>query len=182
MIKILAIAAAVGFAAISAPAGATVLTYTLTGTDSASFTFDTANFVTAHENGPPSYDYLVSNSYISGTFDGSPTTFALSYYATAQQGGFQLYFNGARPSISPIGPQLFAGTIANPTFLTGTFLFPTDFSGATINDQLVISDGSTPSSVPEPASWSMMLVGFLGVGFVVQRSAKRRSALALAQR
>jgi hypothetical protein len=40
-------------------------------------------------------------------------------------------------------------------------------------------EGVTISAVPEPATWAMLLLGFLGVGFMV-RGARRKDAVAVA--
>jgi hypothetical protein len=48
-------------------------------------------------------------------------------------------------------------------------------SGANQNFTLVIGGGST---VPEPSTWAMMLIGFAGLGFVGYRSAELRRSTA----
>jgi len=40
-----------------------------------------------------------------------------------------------------------------------------------------ITFGSIPASVPEPATWAMMLVGFGGIGMAMRRSRRRKPSL-----
>jgi hypothetical protein len=38
--------------------------------------------------------------------------------------------------------------------------------------------GASPSSIPEPSTWAMMLLGFAGLGFVGYRKAQKKAAIA----
>jgi hypothetical protein len=53
----------------------------------------------------------------------------------------------------------FSGTTADPTFKLGTY-------GIT-GDSLTITDIS--AAVPEPSTWAMMILGFVGLGFMAYR-------------
>jgi hypothetical protein len=68
-------------------------------------------------------------------------------------------------------PGLLAGEF---TFISFTFTLPEPATGP---ETVEVAFGPTLSSVPEPSSWAMMLLGFLGLGFAGSRYARaRRSA------
>jgi hypothetical protein len=57
---------------------------------------------------------------------------------------------------------------------TGGQLSFTDMSGGN-NDIGNVLDNVTVSSIPEPATWAMMLLGFAGLGFVFRQSRRKVS-------
>lgn len=70
------------------------------------------------------------------------------------------------------GPQLFAGTTANPVFSTGVFDL-SDISRQRTTDPLQVNYRLTISQVvaaiPEPATWVMMIFGFGAIGATMRR-------------
>lgn len=64
-------------------------------------------------------------------------------------------------------PTLFTGSRTMPTFSTGSFTLVNPFFG---NGTLNIS--SIQSSVPEPGTWAMMMLGLGVVGFAARRRQK----------
>jgi len=44
----------------------------------------------------------------------------------------------------------------------------------------VFLDNVSVAAVPEPATWTMMLLGFLGIGFMVRRGSRRQDISAVA--
>jgi hypothetical protein len=54
-----------------------------------------------------------------------------------------------------------------------TYTFPFTGSG---NNEAAVTGNISPTPVPEPATWAMMLVGFAGIGMAVRR--RRQPALA----
>jgi len=175
--KLYLMSAALFAGTFAGSAFATPLTFTLTGTDTASFTLDsnaipTTTVLDAH----PSAQYYD----LTGLFEGAPATFTFDIFTTAGGGGFQLTLKGSGAYISPYdaaGTMIFTGTLDNPVFSPGTFLFNMDFGKGAVSDKLVISDPSVPTgptgSVPEPASWAFMVSGFGMMGAAMRR---RKSA------
>jgi len=155
------------------PGAATASTYlfTLTGPNTASFTLNSSPVPDATV-GQLNFTLLD----VAATYNGAPTLFDLTFYSTAESGGF--YAQGTPLSLA--GAQLFTGfqilgpgqPPTSPTFKLGTFAL-CDCSFGTPNYSLTISD---TSPVPEPASWSMMLLGFGAIGFAIRR--RRARALA----
>ena len=102
--------------------------------------------------------------------------------------------------ISDLGPTTLGGGVGNPR-PSGTYA-PVDplaafigTSGAgdwtlTIRDQVFLDQGSLGSwtlnlttartAVPEPATWSLMMMGFGAVGFAMRRRSKVRTAVGFA--
>jgi hypothetical protein len=72
--------------------------------------------------------------------------------------------------LSPLTPYSFTFTISAPGKLSFT-----DLSGGNPNVGNLL-DNVSVSAVPEPSTWAMMILGFLGVGFLAYR---RKSGAAL---
>lgn len=162
MSKLLALAGATAVALASTPAGAVPYLFTLTGTDTASFTIDSSP-VPDGQYGSPFPGFYVDD--VPGTYNGLTAAVRISFYTLLGGGGFEV----AAVRLSLLGEQLFAGDTANPTFIPGTYTFVNDFDrGGPVNDTLVISS----PAVPEPATWAMFVGGLAMAG----RSVRRRRA------
>ena len=79
--------------------------------------------------------------------------------STILTGGFQANSSGQVIAVS--GPKLYTGSEAAPVFAPGVY--------ALDNGTLTVTD-----AVPEPAAWSMMLVGVAGLGGMLRASRRRR--------
>ena len=142
------------------------LLFTLSGTDNASFLFDPgSSFLQSTYNGYTSDSYF----NLGGSLNGAATTFTLGVFDAAGGGGFELRSPLLTSDIVPDGTVIFQGTLDAPIFATGTFTFNHDFLRGSINDKLVISDGTPPPAVPEPGSWMMMLAGFAAIAVWIRR-------------
>ncbi len=105
--------------------------------------------------------------------NGVPSISDYYFYAAANDGGLQIgddFF-----SYYFAGPQLFSGTLDQPTFSLGTsylypYYTPPYFLTVTV---------SPVSDVPEPATWAMMLTGFAALGYAGYRR-QQKSVFALA--
>jgi hypothetical protein len=67
------------------------------------------------------------------------------------------------------------GNVVNPYSITEIFTFTTTGTAATNGSSIGVIAG-----VPEPATWAMMILGFLGVGFMAYRGKGRAPAIRLA--
>ena len=151
------------------PAAAAPLLFELSGSRSATFTFDpettTPDFFSSSFIGNQ-----VSYNTISGTFGGTPGTAFVGF------GTFLVAtLNIQTPSLGFTqfaGPDLFTVSNMRPVFSLGTFQLTSIVSGAST---LTIS----AAAVPEPATWAMMLVGF-GMMSGAMRYRRRSTAIVYA--
>lgn len=154
----------------ASPASATLLNFELTGSHQASFQIDTEtvpNFFSSSS--------LIGNQVgfddVSGIFGGvaglASISFGTNLIADFNIGGTPLGF----VQLTSNGPDLFTGNPADPVFTLGSFNLSNPFFGQ--NDVLTIS----VAAVPEPSTWSMMILGFATVGFIAYR---RKRSLAMA--
>lgn len=154
----------------ASPASATLLNFELTGSHQASFQIDTEtvpNFFSSSS--------LIGNQVgfddVSGIFGGvaglASISFGTNLIADFNIGGTPLGF----VQLTSNGPDLFTGNPADPVFTLGSFNLSNPFFGQ--NDVLTIS----VAAVPEPSTWSMMILGFATVGFIAYRR-KRSPAMA----
>ena len=151
--------AGVGFA-LPVQAQAVPLIYKLTGTSTASFTLQ-ANAV------PDAvHDTFLSFFNVPGTYNSVAGLAEISFYTSEVGGGMNIFDPNIR--FTGFGPQLFSGSLDNPTLTTGTF---------------VLNDASaflSVTAIPEPTTWAMLLLGFAAVGVVIRRKARVRVKYAFA--
>ena len=168
--KSLMIGASVLTLAIAAtPAAAAPLLFELSGSRSATFTFDpettTPDFFSSSFIGDQ-----VSYNTITGIFGGTPGTAFVGF------GTFlAATLNIQTPSLGFTqfaGPDLFTVSNMRPVFSLGTFQLTSIVSGSST---LTIS----AAAVPEPATWAMMLVGFGMLG-AAMRYRRRSTAIVYA--
>jgi hypothetical protein len=163
-----------GTAAIALAAPATAATYLFELTGNYTATFQLQSSPTPTQVFPDSFS--VAN--VSGTYQGVAGTKTPFFYIASIGGGFGLKNsnNNQFPLVSD-GPQLFTGTVAAPTFKTGTFSL-VQFNGAG-RYALTITNLDAPApTVPEPATWAMMIGGFGVIGAASRR--RTRSTISYA--
>jgi hypothetical protein len=92
---------------------------------------------------------------------------------------------GAKEStVTPGESETFSGSVSLLAGETLTFAvnrdgnFGADSTGLTATITSLALGPTTASSVPEPSTWAMMLLGFLGLGFAGYHKARRRVAVA----
>jgi hypothetical protein len=103
----------------------------------------------------PAYSFALPISPVVDSYDlgYSFTTAGYTFDSVANGGGFNQYF----------GVQIYGGPESSPTFQAGVYSL---FNANTGNvDTLTLS-------VPELSTWTMMLVGFCGLGFAGYRRNK----------
>ena len=111
------------------------------------------------------YFELANVTYGEGGLSGCPCTGDFYFYTADSQYGGGLY----TPAGLYVGVQLFNGPVAAPTFKLGDFSVDfrdVDGEFESLGDVSVMP--STTTSVPEPASWILMLAGFSMIGWAAR--------------
>jgi hypothetical protein len=88
-----------------------------------------------------------------------------------------------------LGPQFYSGSENSPTFIPGVYKgLVNDFTGktdtvtvkelpTTVSNPPPVTDPPDPPAiaVPEPSTWVMLLLGFVGLGYAGYRKARTRT-------
>jgi hypothetical protein len=166
-----ALLAALAAASAAVPADATMLRYTLTGTNGhgaieyAQFDIDTNRL-------PDDYEIGVGLAFFSlaGTYTYNLETIHLDdmYFYNADYGGGIF---GQSNITATDGPQLYTGPENAPTLLTGTFALTDYYWHSPLT--LTVTE---IASVPEPLTWAMMAGGFALTGAAMRRRNKTAAA------
>lgn len=167
--------ALMGIAAASltaAPADAALLNFSIDGPYTASWTLDSdprPNF--------SSRGYTFSLYDVKGGFPGASTSVVdLIFYNQDFEGGFGIidFYADDTPDDAALlvttGPQIYSGTEDAPAFRPGVFQL-TDFYNP--NNYTLTISGVNGAAVPEPATWTMMILGFGMVGAALRRRPTR---------
>jgi hypothetical protein len=110
----------------------------------------------------------------------TPSTCASSFHAfegsdTPLYGASNLNFEGACTGLY----DRFAQTVGTTVGASYTLKFSLSNSAAGSSGlRITATDAAAPAGVPEPASWTMMLLGFGGIGFAMRRSRRLEPATA----
>lgn len=144
---------------ISSAANAAVYLFTISGPNTATFALDSSP-VPSSTNPVGAGGYFTLTNIL-GSYNGLPTTFSQMQFYTSGQFDGGLFVNS---TINLSGPQLFTGSLANPTFSLGTFTLS---DGNPLHAPYLLS--ITAGAVPEPTTWATMLLGFAGIGWVSRR-------------
>ena len=151
------------------PASAALLQFDLTGSRSASFSFDPDTLVPDFFN-QSFIGNQVSYNSIAGTFGGVAGTAFVGF------GTFLVAdLNIQSPNLGFTqfsGPDLFTVSNSRPVFTLGTFELRSIVSGSST---LTIS----AAGVPEPSTWAMMIIGFVGLGFLKHRRKPQPASLTI---
>jgi hypothetical protein len=168
--KHIALAAIAAGLLSTAPAEAALLTFTLTGAHTASFQLD-SNPTT---NNYSSVSFGILNQTI--TFDGATqSNIRIDFGNAGSVFQFRFTDSSSMRILDATGPSLFSGASNMPTLATGTYAL-TDRFNSNLHYSLAISDPSV-ASVPEPASWALMMGGFALAGGAI-RSRRKGAAFA----
>lgn len=133
------------------------------------FSIDTSTLMYSNEVSSTFFDILTSGQRPSLGSPAGDVSYTTNYnFYTADAGGG---FDDDSSGHSYFGDQLFAGTTADPAFLIGTHdLF---YGDSTAPDAVL-----TISSVPEAATWIMMILGFGLIGGLIRRTSRKPTRLA----
>jgi hypothetical protein len=154
----LAAAAALG---IGAPAEATIVNFNVTGAGTGTFSWDdTANLLTGASLTFGSASFTIANT--GSQFDGT------EYVIGGTLNGVGTDVNNTDDFFFGFDP-----TLASQS---SVFLVWTNAGGPNHSFDQSVTITQAGAAVPEPASWAMMLLGFLGVGLTMRR-APRAAAL-----
>jgi hypothetical protein len=128
-------------------------------------------------------DYFNSTSFsfndVSGSFTGTrygastpstSTVASIQFYSSSFGGGIGISGNGLNRFVED-GAQLYSGLTASPVFLPGQYSLKADNPDQYGASVLTISR-SVVGAVPEPATWSMMIIGMATVGSAMRRRRK----------
>lgn len=167
MRKMAALATAAVALVMAAPANAVLLQFTISGFDTlsgtvpaplefASFKID-SNPTIAAGDAFTGQGFFIRN--VAGTYTYGSTTITtpqdLSFYAPSLDGGL---FVEDGSLLAYDGVQIYTGPESAPVFHTGVFALTDYYSGSPIT--LTVTLAATTPSVPEPASWALMIGGF----------------------
>lgn len=162
-----ALLAALAAASVAVPANATMLRYTLTGSNGAGM-IEYAQFDIDTNRLPDDYEIGAGFAFFSlaGTYTYGPTTIHMDdmYFYNADYAGGIF---GASNITATDGPQLYTGPENAPTLLTGTFALTDHYWHSPLT--LTVTE---VASVPEPLTWAMMAGGFALTGAAMRRRNK----------
>ena len=162
------LAAVVSLASLSLTAGANALElhfqYTETGTGAIDFSFD--------QSSTP-----VPNFFFAGIDTDVPVTnwtsnllgpaSSIDWHSSGDGGGF--ITDNTNSFFQALGPQVYTGSESAPVFAPEIFQVFTDING--------LSGVLTVTATPLPSAWTMLIAGFVGLGFLAYRGAKKNTAL-----
>jgi hypothetical protein len=171
--KLILCAAAAALAlAYGTQAEAATYQFNLTGSYTADFQ------ITSNPTPSQTYPGTFALAGVSGTFQNVAGARDIFFYDAATGGAFGLKnTNNRRFTLVTDGLQLFTGSINAPAFKTGTFAL-TQFSGAGQYSLTITDLDATVPTVPEPASWALMIAGFGGIGFAARYRGRTKIKLA----
>ena len=167
MMKRMVTAFVVAAAVFAARAEATIFQFDVTGDAALNFQLDV--------NGPPDLFDQDGFVYRSRPFNAGVASYF--FFNSPFGGGLEIsdekvILAGGDPFFSALGPQLYSGTEAAPTLTPGRF----DLTGDGGTGDGGAKYALTITAIPEPQQWSLLIVGFAGLGVVVRRRERTRGA------
>jgi hypothetical protein len=160
------LAAAVSLASLSLIAGANAselhFQYTETGLGAIDFSFDQSSTPI------PDTFFLGINTDVPVTnwTSNIGTASFINWFSTADSG---MFGTDTPIEYDVLGLQVYTGSEDAPVFAPGTF------EGTDVNNGL--SGVLTITATPLPPAWTMLIAGFVGLGFLAYRGAKKNTAV-----
>jgi hypothetical protein len=178
MIRSIFTAAVLALTTLASPAAASTLLFNYTSImnpASSNFSFKTSDRPVVAQSDEYRFMYDISGFQFGNQTLDVRLTFYVEEADNMGTGGLDVTATDSEAVFGSLfGTQLFQGTTAKPTLITGTFNVTNGFYPETIGT-LVVSD--IGGAVPEPATWAMMIGGMGMVGGAMRR---RTRTLALA--
>jgi hypothetical protein len=149
----------------AATAAATTLDFSYTSSDNgtASWTQSSTPIPGNYVNGFNTTVFVTNGTETA--FSSTDSFTEVLFFPTSGSGGF---LAGGSDEVGDNGAVIYSGTEASPVFSPGTY---TLYDGS-------LTVTAEASGVPEPAAWSMMLLGVAGVGDGLRTRRDRRFAAA----
>ena len=169
---------AAGFivAAISAGSAAQAVQYifTVTGSYSSVFAIDKLTSPVSFTSTTSTFDP------VGGIFDGNDGVAAITFGADPEAAMLTID-DGSSSPVSFFGDPVFVNTTARPRFAEGNYALTTSLGAALLNireadgspDPVPIPGGGEGSTVPEPATWALMIGGFAMTGAMQRRRSRQ---------
>lgn len=151
------------------PAAAIPIQYSVTNSTgfSASFTLDSNIELSPFANLEPGLFFVFDAP---GTYSDGSTTAGLTFYDALNGGGMTILTKEGFTEASFVGPELFSGSLTEPTLLA--------FDAASFADyydpSITYTVSAIASAAPEPATWGMLLLGFGIAGGAIRRRGESR--------
>ena len=181
-VQVFAAASAAALAAAASPAAAQSYNWAPQTTDTGAISdFDSATQTFAGTYADTlTFDAMLGQYAGGGYFHnhGSGTAFTIS--AIVDGLSQQIYVSGpvgGDYGLNLIGPISFTGGM-----VTGISLQSTSYVGQAFHNfgQQTFTLGAVGGAVPEPATWALLLLGFMGIGYAMRTRAKVRTTVTYA--